>query len=620
VHISTRWDDLGLEYPVPRELWIAVRTKAQSVDTAVRSATSAASGLAIILSFCVNAVVEPPALHIAFNSTEGLSRREFMEVFLPDERGNPRIGRWIDVDSLFAFGQAAYASPEGLRLFRSMAQYQVALRYWNTGSQILALAHLYIACEVLTKAVLRVNQTRLGITDREHARLLGVDITETNWRMMAGNFARREYIFKGDRTLYDAARKASDQFEHGTADLGNVRQTADGVTRELFDLVRSAMLSLIPSLDETVTDTIMSKHPIDVSPLYKQVTGYIISQGPSDPMNLGIEGELFPMLRWQSGIKASRLEDDKLIVEPEETLTVQFAPGLLFEGRDIAIYGGMNPSPADVNVPRPSGWGQADWAAREVRTSSQGVVLKTVDLLAAVMPLVDAATASGAEVGQAFPRMLAFNLFGQGVAYFQSAQTLIANSQPVEALPSLRGLVSIAARFEQLTHDGGEGLGLVIRLAVDSLDDELLDSVTDWAVTVKNELLQSAASAGVLVPDELRPLETTTIWQTLTAEMHMARHAVEGGYWPAGLHVRPGNEANHVGFHTKLEPGPFTDLIASACVIAQLELVKQAAAVFGWTINIERIDALLTAARELNEASANSDDMGRPASGAAVDS
>jgi hypothetical protein len=31
---------------------------------------------------------------------------------------------------------------------------------------------------------------------------------------------------------------------------------------------------------------------------------------------------------------------------------------------------------------------------------------------------------------------MAFNLFGQGVAYFQSAQTLIAGSQPAEALPS----------------------------------------------------------------------------------------------------------------------------------------------------------------------------------------
>ena len=48
-------------------------------------------------------------------------------------------------------------------------------------------------------------------------------------------------------------------------------------------------------------------------------------------------------------------------------------------------------------------------------------------------------------------RVMAFNHFGQEAAYFQSAQTLIAGSQPTEALASLRGLTLIAARFEQMS-------------------------------------------------------------------------------------------------------------------------------------------------------------------------
>ena len=83
------------------------------------------------------------------------------------------------------------------------------------------------------------------------------------------------------------ARKASNDFEHGIADLGGVRQAADDVTRELFDLVRSSILSVVPSLDEAICDQIMSKGPVDVSPFYKQVTGYIVSDEPSDPLNLG---------------------------------------------------------------------------------------------------------------------------------------------------------------------------------------------------------------------------------------------------------------------------------------------------------------------------------------------
>lgn len=129
----------------------------------------------VLVSFCVDAVVDPPGIHIAFNSSPGLSRRDFMEVLRRDETGHPRMARWIEAQHLFSFGMAALRSPHGVRLLRALAQYQVALRYWNAGSRVLALAHLYITCEVLTKAVQRFHQGRLGLTEKEHAQLLGVD-------------------------------------------------------------------------------------------------------------------------------------------------------------------------------------------------------------------------------------------------------------------------------------------------------------------------------------------------------------------------------------------------------------------------------------------------------------
>lgn len=98
--------------------------------------------------------------------------------------------------------------------------------------------------------------------------LLGVDTAKPNWRPIAEAFTRREYIFEGDKQIYDAARRASDDFEHGKADLGGVRQTAEAVTRELFDLVRSAILTLTPGLDVTTQDALMAKAPVDISPFY----------------------------------------------------------------------------------------------------------------------------------------------------------------------------------------------------------------------------------------------------------------------------------------------------------------------------------------------------------------
>jgi hypothetical protein len=46
-------------------------------------------------------------------------------------------------------------------------------------------------------------------------------------------------------------------------------------------------------------------------------------------------------------------------------------------------------------------------------------------------------------------------------------------------------------------------------------------------------------------------------------------------------------------------------MIASACVIAQLELLRSAAKLLSWAIAEQEIHGLLAEARELNEASAN---------------
>src|ERR1035437_10411604 len=105
--------------------------------------------------------------------------------------------------------------------------------------------------------------------------------------------------------------------------------------------------------------------------------------------------------------------------------------------------------------------------------------------------------------------MFAFNLFGQGVAFLQSAQTLLNRFQPVEALPALRGLTIIAARFEQMAADDEFGLGIVVRLVIKALDEVAVNN--DVAVTRRDELLIEAEQAGLVVPDKLAGPETGAV-------------------------------------------------------------------------------------------------------------
>src|SRR5258708_39086918 len=138
----------------------------------------------------------------------------------------------------------------------------------------------------------------------------------------------------------------------------------------------------------------MAKAPVDVSPLHKQITGYIVSDQPSDPDNLGMAGELFPALRWRSDIRACRLDGDNLTFDPVETITVQFADGLRVEGGGYAIYGGVNPAPGGGHAVRSGSGEPAAWVAREIPAGGEDPHMVTARLVAHRMPPVDPAAAA----------------------------------------------------------------------------------------------------------------------------------------------------------------------------------------------------------------------------------
>jgi hypothetical protein len=48
-------------------------------------------------------------------------------------------------------------------------------------------------------------------------------------------------------------------------------------------------------------------------------------------------------------------------------------------------------------------------------------------------------------------------------------------------------------------------------------------------------------------------------------------------------------------------------MIASACMMAMLNLLKHAATVFGWSLDATRADELITKATEINDAAALED-------------
>jgi hypothetical protein len=286
-----------------------------------------------------------------------------------------------------------------------------------------------------------------------------------------------------------------------------------------------------------------------------------------------------------------------------EQITVRTNPAVQFSLDRIEVAGRLADGEPPVQL--------REDKLNVTRTAGAG----SAELMNAVMPLVDTAAATGAERPYDGVRVMAFNLFGQGIAFFQSAQTLIAGSQPAEALPSLRGLTLIAARFEQMSDPEGPGLGIVPRMVVDSIDQTRAESTS--IEHARMTVHQVADQAGIVIPYGLPDLEETGIYKSLLTEMRLAESASDGGYGIVGLHLQTGPE--QPGFHTKRQPDSFTDMIASACVIAQLDLLKRAAILFDWSLNATRADELLAKAITINDAAARGEtstaNVGQPDQG-----
>jgi hypothetical protein len=451
---------------------------------------------------------------------------------------------------------------------------------------------LWIAVENLTEAVLRRTKLELSKTDEELAQMLDVvtdDPERPRWQQIMREQVREQIIFDGDHDTYTAAKRASDGLEHGFLELDEVARRAIASADTTFTCVRRTIIDLL-NLPPEIGAELMEIRPKDVQSARKVIRGRLLGAA-ADP---AADDQLYPLLEWSSSIDSIVREGAAFHVKPREQVTIRTNPAVQFSFDKIEMIGRL----AEGEQPR---------QLREEEVSvSQTSRAGSAELMNAVMPLVDGAVATGAETPYDGARVMAFNLFGQGVAFFQSAQTLIVGSQPVEALSSLRGLTLIAARFEQIGDPEGAGLGIVLRMALNSAGEIGADS--DSSEQAQRVIQQVSNQFGVAIPDTLPDPEGTAIYRSLNTEMHLARSTLEGSYAIVGLHIQAGTEQS--GFHTKRQPDSFTDMITTACVMAQLDLLKRAANLFDWSLDVTKVDELIAKATVMNNAAAQAASAG----------
>jgi hypothetical protein len=305
------------------------------------------------------------------------------------------------------------------------------------------------------------------------------------------------------------------------------------------------------------------------------------------------DGFLYPTLEWHSGIQSISRDGNTFAMKRKDRFTLRAREGVAFQAERLEVRGRL----------------EKGQLVEEVAEQDIDIEHETIPpaqrVLAAVMPLVDSTAATGKNTAHTHASTIAFNLFGQAVAYFQSITILIGTRQPIEALPALGALVILAARFEQMADPHGPGLGIAVRLLLDQIESAIGLSAddTDIMQTRAAELTARALQDGVTVPQAIGEPETTTVYASLGSEMLLARDVANAAYAAAAWHVQRTDD-EHQNFNVAVEPGPLTDLVSSAAAIALLELLACAAIVLRWTAQTSQIDRLLTEARSINETAA----------------
>jgi len=347
-------------------------------------------------------------------------------------------------------------------------QYDLALRNWRLGSEYQALDHLWIAAENIVGFLL---DRRIGSSDpKEFARALGITVDrkyprdpEPRWRQELNSWGLRELVFEGDRRAYDAARTATNGYEHGFLDFSDVQRRAVEATHAVFSHVRRSMADAL-SLTGEYRDWLLDRAPVDVASTRKIIRGTLLGE-VADPTRLSAPGQEYPFLRWRTRLTKFAREGDEFNASFTERMTVTVAEGIQFQGQAIEARGRPTPG-TGVRV--------------ETIASSTGLDPENLSLDEIVDYLQRASRAIAAGLDAVgIPRPESFALFGllsHCTAMLESVTLLIRDRRAVEAL-------AVAARiFEQAT---------VLRWLADH-QDELDGWFKQWRSASAHDLVRLA--------------------------------------------------------------------------------------------------------------------------------
>jgi hypothetical protein len=307
--------------------------------------------IASIIGLTANAYVGELDPDIAFEVTDGVDEREYFQAFLAERPVTVVPGRVLDIGIIRSLLAALVASSDRARLMRAIAQYQVALRHWTWGSEVLAIAHLFMAVENLKTAALRKHLLDRGIDDVKLAGEWGYkDSGAMKLSPYLDEQARVRLVFHGDASCHKEAKWVSDHFEHGLENFGLLRPRACAALVKTSEHVRNTVVEVSGVAADAAAIIKGDAYARPRGPL--KLVKYLYGHLKGDPENFAAADQMYPGFVWVSKLDKVTVDDDgKYGFKPEDTVTARFGKDVTFRNGKFEVWDGSVLSDQSANAP-----------------------------------------------------------------------------------------------------------------------------------------------------------------------------------------------------------------------------------------------------------------------------
>lgn len=329
---ATRWlkkDDQAL---VPGQLWIEIKGTGDSLENVLSAYANAALVPIPLFVLATNAASQDIEIELGYETTPGVSEREYFQSYIPPESNVAHLGRNINIAATVELLNAIKNNTNQERLIRAANQYHLALNTWKLGKESMSLAHLWMALEALTKVVVRNECAKHGCkTEADLANTLGVELKKLDATI------RKNLILNGDEECYKKAKEASDGLEHGFLGYDKIRDNAKDVRHQMAQYIRKTIIELAGAPKEVVEILLSApfNEPMGHLPIAKYLRGHLL--GKSE--NLSMEGNAYPFIKWSHTIKSCLPNDNgKLTYEITENMTPELSEGTLFRPKSLEAW------------------------------------------------------------------------------------------------------------------------------------------------------------------------------------------------------------------------------------------------------------------------------------------